>query len=139
MWNDIGLDVKFQRIPYGTLRPQLVGRTYQGMTCHAGATARVPSQGYGSYLSKNPFNRGLEHVYSESRMIDAQKEVDPVKREALEKEIATFLVGEYLTDLVYYTMDAVWPVGPRLEPWLENVKTSDLRQINGYEYIQHKK
>jgi len=139
MWNDIGLDVNFQRIPYGTLRPQLVGRTYQGMTCHAGAPSRVPAQGYGSYLSENPFNRGLEHIYSEERMIAAQSAVDPAERTRLETEVGVFLLENYLTDLVYYTMDAVWPVGPRLEPWTEHVRTSDLRQINGYEYIQHRK
>ncbi|MFQ6029535.1 MAG: ABC transporter substrate-binding protein, partial [Dehalococcoidia bacterium] len=139
MWNDVGLDVNFQRIPYGTLRPTLVGRTYQGMTCHAGSPSRVPAQGYGSYLSENPFNRGLEHIYTEERMLAAQAAVDPAERERLETEIAAFLLDNYLTDLVYYTMDAVWPVGPRLEPWTEHVRTSDVRQINGYEYIKHRK
>ena len=139
MWNDIGLDVNFQRIPYGTLRPQLVGRTYQGATCHAGSPLSTPARGYGSYLSENPFNRGLEHPWQEAKMLLAQKEVDPVKRNALEKEIGIFLLDNALTDLTYYTMDAVWPVGPRLEPWGEFVKTTDVRQINGYEFIQHRK
>ena len=139
MWNDIGLDVNFQRIPYGTLRPTLVARTYQGVTCHAGSPSRTPSSGYGSYISKNPFNRGLEHIYSESRMLAAQAEVDPGARNQLEKEIGLFLLDNALTDLVYYTMDAVWPVGPRIEEWTQYVRTSDVRQINGYEYIQHRK
>ena len=139
MWNDIGLDVNFQRIPYGTLRPQLVGRTYQGATCHAGSPLSTPARGYGSYLSANPFNRGLEHPWQEAKMIEAQAAVNPVERRALEKEIGIFLLDNYLTDLTYYTMDAVWPVGPRLEPWGEFVKTTDVRQINGYEFMQHRK
>ncbi|MCH8744813.1 MAG: ABC transporter substrate-binding protein [Chloroflexi bacterium] len=138
-WNDIGLDVKFQRIPYGTLRPQLVARTYQGATCHAGAVGPTPAEGYGSYLSQNPFNRGLEHPWQEAKMIEAQAAVNPVKRNQLEKEIGIFLLDNALTDLRYYTMDAVWPVGPRLEPWGEFVKTTDVRQINGYEFMQHRK
>jgi len=36
-------------------------------------------------------------------------------------------------------LDAVWPVGPRIQPWTEHVNSRDLRQINGYEYIQHAK
>ena len=139
MWNDIGLKVNFQRIPYGTLRPQLVARTYQGVTCHAGSPSRTPAQGYGSYISKNPFNRGVEHIYSESRMLDAQAAVDPEGRQKLETEVGIFLLENALTDLTYYTMDAVWPVGPRIEEWTEHVRTSDVRQINGYEYIQHRK
>ena len=139
MWNDIGLDVNFQRIPYGTLRPQLVARTYQGATCHAGSPLSTPARGYGSYLSRNPFNRGLEHPYQEDLMLRAQKEVDPVKRNQLEKDVGIFLLDNALTDLRYYTMDAVWPVGPRIEPWLSGVKTTDVRQINGYEFMQHRK
>ncbi len=98
----------------------------------------TPSRGYGSYISKNPFNRGLEHIYSEEKMLAAQNEVDLVKRNVLEKEIGIFLLDNALTDLVYYTLDAVWPVGPRLEPWKEFVKTTDVRQMNGYEFIQHR-
>jgi len=138
-WNDIGLDVNFQRVPYGTLRPQLVARTYQGVTCHAGSIVPTPAAGYGSYISENPFNRGLEHQWMEDKMNLAVSEVDPVKRQALEKEIGIFLLDNYLTDLVYYTLDAVWPVGPKIQPWTEHVNSRDLRQINGYEYIEHSK
>ena len=138
MWHDIGLDVNFQRVPYGTLRPQLVGRTYQGATCHAGTPPPTPATGYGSYISANPFNRGLEHQWSEDKMLAAQAAVDPAEREALEREIGQWLFDHVLTDINYYTIDAVWPVGPRIEPWLEHVRTTDVRQINGYEYIRHR-
>ena len=138
MWGDIGLDVNFQRVPYGTLRPQLVGRTYQGATCHAGSPLPTPATGFGSYLSANPFNRGLEHAWLEAKMIEAQKAVDPAEREVLEREIGQFLFDNALTDINYYTIDAVWPVGPRIEPWTEYVRTTDVRQINGYEYIRHR-
>ena len=139
MWGDIGLDVEFQRIPYGTLRPQLVGRTYQGATCHAGSPVPTPANSYGSYLNENPFNRGLEHPWSDDAMRRAMSEVDPVKREALEREIGQFLFDHAMTDMSYYSIDAVWPVGPRIEPWTEHVRTSDVRQINGYEYIRHRR
>ena len=139
MWNDIGLDVNFQRVPYTTLRPQLVARTYQGATCHAGTPPPTPATGFGSYLAANPFNRGLEHWWTEAKMTEAQAAVDPAIREALEREIGHFLFDHVLTDINYYTIDAVWPVGPNIEPWTEHVRTSDVRQINGYEYIRHKR
>lgn len=71
-------------------------------------------------------------------MLAAQSEVDPVKRNQLEKEIGIFLLDNYLTDLVYYTVDAVWPVGPRLEEWTEHTNPLSLRQMNGYEFIRHR-
>ena len=138
MWGDIGVDVNFQRLPYGTLRPKLVGRTYQGATCHAGSPLPTPATGFGSYISKNPFNRGLEHHWSESKMLAAQSAVDPAEREALEREIGQFLFDNVLTDINYYTIDAVWPVGPSIQPWTEHVRTTDVRQINGYEFIRHR-
>ncbi len=139
MWGDIGVEVEFQRIPYGTLRPQLVARTYQGATCHAGSPVPTPANSYGSYLTENPFNRGLEHPWQDDAMRRAMGEVDPVKREELEREIGQFLFDNALTDFSYYNIDAVWPVGPRIEPWTEHVRTSDVRQINGYEYIRHRR
>jgi hypothetical protein len=80
----------------------------------------------------------VEHPYLEELMLAAQSEVDPEKLHQLEKEVGIFLMDNHLTDLVYYTMDAVWPVGPRLEEWTEHVRTSDVRQINGYGFIQHR-
>ena len=138
MWNDIGLDVDFQRIPYGTLRPTLVGRTYQGATCHAGGPLPTPANGFGSYLTENPFNRGLEHQWSDDLMRRAMGEVDPAAREQMERELGQFLFDHALTDLTYYNIDAIWPVGPRIQPWGEHVRRSDVRQINGYEYIKHR-
>ena len=139
MWENIGLDVDFQRIPYGTLRPTLVGRTYQGATCHAGGPLPTPANGFGSYLTENPFNRGLEHAWSDDLMRRAMAEVDPDAREAMERELGQFLFDHALTDLTYYNIDALWPVGPRIEPWTEHVRRSDVRQINGYEYIRHRR
>ena len=139
MWNDIGLDVGFQRVPYGTLRPTLVGRTYQGATCHAGGPLPTPANGFGSYLTENPFNRGLEHAYSDDLMRRSMSEVDPDARELMERELGQFLFDHALTDLTYYNIDAIWPVGPRITPWTDHVRRSDVRQINGYEYIKHRK
>ncbi|HEU0022466.1 MAG TPA: ABC transporter substrate-binding protein [Dehalococcoidia bacterium] len=138
MWNDIGLKVNFQRVPYNTLRPQVVGRTYQGVTCHGGAPDPVPADGYPTLASTGTFNRGLEHPYVDEKALAAMAETNPGKREQLEKEVGAFLMDNYLTDFAYYSMDAVWPVGPRLEEWTEHVRTSDLRQANGYEFIRHR-
>ena len=71
-------------------------------------------------------------------MLAAQSAVDPAEREALEREIGQFLFDNVLTDINYYTIDAVWPVGPSIQPWTEHVRTTDVRQINGYEFIRHR-
>ena len=50
-----------------------------------------------------------------------------------------FLSDHVLTGINYYAIDAVWPVGPDVEPWTGHVRTTDVRQINVYEYIRVKK
>ena len=51
-------------------------------------------------------------------------------------EIATFMFDNALTGVGLYNFDVVWPVGPRIQPWLEGIRYRDLRNINGYEYIR---
>ena len=140
MWEDIGVDVKFQRLPYSTLRPSLIGRNYHGSTCHAGGIRLEPGQGFSGMLSKSVhgavWNRGVEHPWMDEMISRHSAEVNREARRALALEIATFMFDNALTGLGLYNFDVVWPVGPDIQPWLEGVRYRDLRNINGYEYIR---
>jgi len=140
MWEDIGVDVKFQRLPYSTLRPSLIGRNYHGSTCHAGGIRLEPGQGFSGMLSKSVhgavWNRGVEHPWMDEMISRHSAEVNREARRALALEIATFMFDNALTGLGLYNFDVVWPVGPSIQPWLEGVRYRDLRNINGYEYIR---
>ena len=63
-------------------------------------------------------------------------EIDSVKRRELAIEIATFLFENAITAVGLYNFDVVWPVGPNIQPWPEGVRYRDIRNINGYEFIQ---
>jgi ABC-type transport system substrate-binding protein len=140
MWEDIGVDVKFQRLPYSALRPSLIGRNYHGSTCHAGGIRLEPGQGFSGMLSQSVhgavWNRGVEHPWLDEMVSRHQGEVNEVARRKLGLEIATFMFDNALTGVGLYNFDVVWPVGPRIQPWLEGVRYRDLRSINGYEYIR---
>ena len=142
MWGDIGIDVKFQRLPYTTLRPSLIARNYQGSTCHAGGIRLEPGQGFSGMLSKKEhsavWNRGVEHPWMDEMVSKHSAEVNTEKRRALALEIATFMFENALTGVGLYNFDAIWPVGPNIQPWAEGVRYRDLRNINGYEFIQHR-
>ena len=71
-------------------------------------------------------------------MRSATGKVDPAKREATEREIGQILFDNALTNLTYYDIDAIWPVGRCAKPWTEHVRTSDVRQMDGSEYIKHR-
>ena len=140
MWADIGVDVNFQKIPYGTLRPTLVGRTYQGATCHAAGIRLEPGQGFTDKLSKlhhqSVWSSGAEHLWLDEKIPQHQGEIDSAARRELAIEVTTFMFENALTNIGLYNFDVVWPVGPRIQPWSEGVRYRDLRNINGYEYIR---
>jgi len=136
MWGDIGMDVKLQNLPYSTLRPTMVARTYQGATCHA-AGARIVTVGAQTLITENAaWNAGASHPWLEDIMPRISAAVDPVELVRLESELGQWLFDNALTYVGLYSVGAVWPVGPRIEEWKADVKFTDLRNINGYEYIK---
>ena len=140
MWSEIGLDVKFERVPFTTLRPSLIARKYQGSTCHAGGIRLEPGQGFSGMLSQLHheaiWNRGVEHAWLDEKVSQHMAEVNTAKRRELGIEIATFMFENAITGVGLYNFDVVWPVGPKIQPWPEGVRYRDLRNINGYEYIR---
>ncbi len=63
MWGDIGLNVKLQSLPYSTLRPTMVARTYQGATCHA-AGARIVTVGAPTLITENAAGKTALRIHS---------------------------------------------------------------------------
>ena len=137
-WDAIGIDVDFQRVPYGTYRPTAVARTYEGMSCHNVGPRLSPIQGMASFLNSGNFSWGSEHAITEELIPLAQKSVLAADRMKYEDQIATFFLEEVFGQTGLYAVDNVWPVGPNIKPWGDFVKQGDLRQINGFEYITHK-
>ena len=134
-WDAIGIDVNFQRVPYGTYRPTAVARTYEGMSCHNVGPRLSPIQGMASFLNSGNFSWGSEHPITEELIPLAQKSVMAADRIKYEDQIAEFYLDEVFGQTGLYAVDNVWPVGPKIAPWGDFVKQGDLRQINGFEYI----
>jgi peptide/nickel transport system substrate-binding protein len=139
MWDDIGVTVEFQRIPYSALRPQLVGRTYQGATCHSSAIRLAPTHGLANYTDKSTFNYGSSHPWLEERTAVAKRTIPEGERHAIELETLEFMFDEVFGQFGLYVFDNIWAVGPKLELWEDHIKRGDLRQMNGFEWIEHRK
>jgi peptide/nickel transport system substrate-binding protein len=136
MWKDIGIDVKFQKIPYGTYRPQVIGRTYIGASNHATSPSNTPARLYNALKDAGSFVR-FTHPYLEELVPQAQQAVDPAERTRLETEVGKFMADNAIYASLYW-WDAVWPVGPGIDDksWSENLFYGDIRNINGFEWIQ---
>ena len=136
MWEDIGVDVKLQRIPYGTYRPTVIGRTFNGATNHATSPSNTPARLYNALQDRGSFVRHT-HPYLDDVTIRAQSAVTLDERTKLETEVGEFMYDESIYASLYM-WDAVWAVGPRLDDksWSENLFYGDIRNINGYEWIE---
>jgi peptide/nickel transport system substrate-binding protein len=140
MWRDAGIRANLEVVAYGAaLRPRIVGRTYQGATCHATRWFLSPISAMNNFLSRSQgsvFNVGADHPWLDEHILRAQRTVDPALRDELTAEIGRFVFENAISDIGLYTIDTIWPVGPDIEEWVEHVVYSDLRYINGYEYIR---
>ena len=135
-WEDIGVNVNLQSLPYGTLRPTLVARTYQGATCHSvSIRGGGPTQGYASFTNASNFSYGSEHPFLEEYIGKAKSSIAREDRIAAEDALARWNFDNVFAMTGLYVNDNIWPVGPNINPWDGFIKQGDLRQINGFEYI----
>ena len=136
MWEDIGVDVKLQNIPYGTFRPTVIGRTFNGATNHATSPSNTPARLYNALQDRGSFVRHT-HPYLDDITIRAQGAVTLDERTKLENEVGKFMFDESIYASLYM-WDAVWAVGPRIDEksWSENLFYGDIRNVNGYEWIE---
>ena len=136
MWGDIGIKVEFQSMPYSALRPGLVARTYQGATCQSVPTRLSPGAGLSSYRHEATFSWGAEHPFLEELAPRILGAVSPDARSKLELESARWMFDNVFGQIGLYTIDGVWAVGPRVQPWLGHIRQGDLRQMNGMEWAK---
>ena len=137
-WEDIGIDVKLQNVPYATIRPELITRKYQGVTCHTVGIRLSPIIGASNYVTKSTFSYGTHHPWMEENISAATVEVDPVKIAQMERDIYDW-IWENSTSSSLYTHDGVWPIGARLDP--DSLKPTDFSEVRtavGFEFAQER-
>ena len=136
-WEDIGIDVKIQNVPYATIRPSLITRQYQGVTCHTVGARLNPIIGASNYVAQSTFSYGTEHPWMEEHISDALLQVDPIKIELQTKEVYGWFYDNVMA-FALYAFDGLWPIGPALDPLWTPWGFSEVRTPSGFEYIKHR-
>jgi peptide/nickel transport system substrate-binding protein len=136
-WDDIGIDVKFKNIPYATIRPELITRKYQGVTCHTVGVRLSLIIGASNYVVKSTFSYGSHHPWMEEAVSAASVEVDPAKIKQAEREIYDW-VFENSFAASLYTHDGVWQIGARLDPDFGPTDFTEVRTAVGFEFTKHR-
>lgn len=135
-WEAVGLDVKFQNIPYATLRPELISRNYMGATCHTVGVRLSPIVGASNYQTKSTFSYGTHHPWLDENVGDAATEVDPALTWEKTVKVYDWIFDNAMASALY-THDAIWPIGKRLsvDGW-EPTDWSEVRTAAAFEYAQ---
>ena len=136
-WEDIGISVKIQNVPYATIRPSLITRQYQGVTCHTVGPRLTPVIGASNYVNQSTFSYGTEHPDFQVMVTDALQEVDPAKLAQKEKDAYGWFFDNVM-GFGIYAFDGIWPVGPKLDPEWTPFAYSEPRLPNSFEYIKHR-
>ncbi|MCH7842109.1 MAG: ABC transporter substrate-binding protein [Chloroflexi bacterium] len=136
-WEDIGISVKIQNVPYATIRPSLITRQYQGVTCHTVGARLNPIIGASNYVKQSTFSYGTEHPWMEEHISAALLEVDPAQIELKTREVYDFFYDNVMA-FALYAFDGLWPIGPALDPDWTPYGFSEVRTPSGFEYIKHR-
>ena len=136
-WEEVGIGVDLQRIPYATIRPELITRTFQGATCHTVSQRLTPAIGASNYVAKSTFSYGTEHPWMEENITDLLGETNPDLVAEKERNVYGWFYDNVMA-FALYAHDGVWPVGVRLDPDWTPIDFSEVRSPSGFEYIKHR-
>ena len=136
-WEEVGINVDLQRIPYATIRPELITRTFQGATCHTVSQRLTPAIGASNYVAKSTFSYGTEHPWMEENITDLLGETNPNLVAEKERNVYGWFYDNVMA-FALYAHDGIWPVGVRLDPQWTPIDFSEVRSPSGFEYIKHR-
>ena len=136
-WEAIGINVKIQNVPYATIRPELITRKYQGITCLTVGVRLTPLIGASNYPITSTYSYGTHHPIIDEIFGRAAKQTDPLKIQAGELEFYNWMWDNAMASSIY-VHDGVWPIGPRLDPDFDPADYSDVRTATGFEYVKHR-
>ena len=136
-WEQIGISVKIQNLPYATLRPELITRNYVGITCLTVSSRLSPIIGASNYTTDSTYSYGTHHPWLDEHIWDTQKQVDQANIEAGELEVYNWIWDNSMAASLY-VHDGLWPAGPRIDPDWRPTDFSDMKAPSGFEFVKHR-
>ena len=140
MWEDIGVRASLNRVTLSTIRPSIQAHTYNQIYTHGSMGGRPDplDATIGQYASDAGFTFGVDHPRIDEVIYEAIGIVDGDKRLKVTAEIAKFMYENTL-GVGLYSVNFVWPLGPRIDSWLEHMDSGDRRNLSSTEYTPHRK
>jgi len=139
MWEAVGIKAKFRRLPYSSLSQEYRERAVDGVTCHASHPFVDPLLGFTQvHRTKERGGTGIEYPAFDDNIDKANGIFDRDERIKVTYELGDFIWDNVL-DVALYYVDFVYPLGPRIDDWSENLRYADARLMSALEYVPHRK
>jgi peptide/nickel transport system substrate-binding protein len=137
-WEEIGVTVDFEVLPFATFRPPVADRTFVGATCHA-TTGRSDPLSLWNILYKTTtgFGIGFEIPELQQMMREATAAIDPDERWPLIVDIAHYMYDNAL-EAGIYGINIVWPLNPGVGSWEDRLEHGSKKSLSAFEYATHR-
>ena len=139
MLEDVGIRARLQRIPFTTLSEGQFARTNTGVTCHAAQPLSEPLvlQNFVLINTAN-WTGGTDHPVSNEIINRANAIFDKDERAKETEKLARFMWDESL-DVGLYSVNVVYALSAKVDPWTEHLETGDARRISSLEYAPRRR
>ncbi|GIT42920.1 MAG: hypothetical protein Ct9H300mP11_08560 [Chloroflexota bacterium] len=131
-WEDIGINVNIQKVPYATIRPTLITRQYQGVTCHTVGPRLTPIIGAGNYVNSRRLAIKTEHPWLQEKVtIASNKSIRSNLLSKRKKFTTGFTITSWVRTICLRRNRA--QMGPKLDPDFTPFSYSETRLPNSFE------
>ena len=137
-WKDIGIRSNISRVPYLSVGPRIQAREYVGLSCHGTGGRDIPAAIYDiAYNSESGFSAGFDHPIMEELLGKMFTTTDLESHWKIMNDMARFMYENAL-DSGFYSVNVLWPLGPRVDSWREHLQMGDTRSLGSYEFATHR-
>ena len=135
-FDDIGVSSKINRQPYTAVGPTLSGRQYVGINCH-GTSGRDFPIGAGAYVSTSGWSGGFDHPVTDELFKELFAARNLEEFWEANNLISRFMFENAL-DSGFYSVNVLWPLGPRVDSWADELGQGAGKRLGTYEYAKHR-
>ena len=137
-WEELGVRTNINRVPYLSIGPRIQAREYVGLSCHGTGGRIDPATIYSViYSSESGFSAGFDHPIMDE-MLDRMFGIgDDAGHWEIMNQMGRFIYENSL-DSGFYSVNVLWPLGPRVESWREDLQQGDTRSLGSYEFTRHR-
>ena len=137
MWENIGINVRINHVPYATISPILQAREYNQANCHGTGGRADPRELIHTFSSTGGFSAGFHHPTMDALLTQALETVDTEAAYTIMVQAAEFLFDN-AAESSLYSVNIIWPLSANVDEWIQHLQYGDRRALTSFEWTPHR-